>query len=239
MREVLYKERLQSKIVYLETLREVTRVEGSLAELDGHIARAIDAISEGESRLAELDARVVADAAAELETARAELAEVRASLADLEDRVDRLDVLAPVRGIVKGLAVASIGAVVAPGAPILEIVPVDDTLIAEGRLSIGDAGLVRSGEPVTIKVSAYDFARYGTIDGTVTDISASTFLDEEGKPYNKMTVALAATSVGRDAAYAVLPGMPAQLDVRTDARTVLDYSLKPVQASVSGSLQEH
>lgn len=238
MRETLYKQQLQSKIVFLETQREVTRVEGSLAELDGRIARAIDAIAEGESRLEELAARVIADAAAELEATSSELAEVRATLASLEDRVERLDVLAPVRGVVKGLAVTSVGAVVAPGAPILEVVPIDDSLVAEGRLTTQDAGLVREGQAVTVKVSAYDFARYGTIDGTVADISASTFLDEQNQPYYKMTVALARTDVG-GADQSVLPGMTVQLDVRTGARTVMDYMLKPVQAALGESLQEH
>jgi HlyD family secretion protein/adhesin transport system membrane fusion protein len=132
-----------------------------------------------------------------------------------------------------------VGSVIGPGAPIMEIVPVDDDLVAEGRLSTRDAGLVRSGQAVTVKVSAWDFARYGTIAGTVTDISASTFLDEQGQPYYKMTVALASAHVGDSAERRVLPGMTVQLDVRTGARTVMDYLLKPVQAALSESLQEH
>jgi multidrug efflux pump subunit AcrA (membrane-fusion protein) len=99
---------------------------------------------------------------------------------------------------------------------------------------------VRVGQPAVVKVTAYDFARDGSIEGRVTDISATTFLDEAtGTPFYKMKVALAAAFLGGDpVARPLLPGMTVQVDVRTGDRTVLDYLLKPVDRAMEGALHE-
>lgn len=239
MRETLMKAQLQSKIVYLETERERSRIQGEIAALDARVYQARGAIAEAEGRRVELDAKLADEAVDALGRVTAELAEVRANLARLEDRVARLDVVAPVRGIVKGLAITTVGGVVRPGEPIMEIVPVDDTLVAEARLSTRDVGHVGAGYPAAIKVTAYDFARYGSVPGEVIDVSASTFQGEDGVPYYKAIVALAADHVGTEAGRnMILPGMTVQVDINTGTRTVLDYLLKPVEATLEQALRE-
>lgn len=93
----------------------------------------------------------------------------------------------------------------------MELVPIDDVLIAETRISTEDIGHVHLGQPVTVKVSAFDFIRYGGIQGELVSISASTFVDEDGRPYYKGKVALEADAVGEGAtAQKIIPGMTVQ-----------------------------
>jgi HlyD family secretion protein/adhesin transport system membrane fusion protein len=239
LRETLYEERLLSKIVYLETQRAVAGADAELAETIAAIAKLGKEVTSAEERRAELDARLDHEAAEELGAVERELAEVRAGLARLEDRVARLDVVAPVRGIVKGLAVTTIGGVLAPGAEVLQIVPVAETLVAETRLSPRDAGAVRAGQRARVGVSAYDPHRYGYATGRVLDVSATTFVDDEGLPYYRVRIALDGDTVGEDGPLGpLLPGMTVQADIATGERTVLAYLLTPVYDSLDGAFRE-
>ncbi len=171
--------------------------------------------------------------------AQLERAELRAALARAEDRVQRLAVRAPVRGTVKGPLTETLGGVIAAGATVMEIIPSDAALIVEARVQTRDIGFVHAGQAVRIKVATYDYTRFGSIDGKVDTVSATTFQDEKGNPFYRVRVTLAHNYVGQDpAASRVMPGMTVLADIRTGEKSVLAYLLKPVLRVSGEALHE-
>lgn len=239
LREGLFRKGVTSKTEYLAIQREANQARGDLTSLKAQREETREGVSELRNRLRKLDSELKESSLIELGEATRELAEVSQGLGKLEDRVRRLDITAPVKGTVKGLNAHTVGGIIAPGGVVLEIVPFERELIVETRITTRDIGHVAVGQPVTVKVLTYDFARYGSISGTLTDISATTFIDEDGEPYYKGIVALAKDHVGTDSRLnRVLPGMTVQADIGTGSKTVLEYLLKPVYASVNQSFRE-
>lgn len=240
MREQLFRKGLSSKVVYLDIQREVNQARGDLSKLQSNRQQTQQSLEEARSRLAELDTDLREQALTEMGQVTQEMAQVRESLLRLEDRVRRLNIRAPVRGIVKGLQVKTVGGVISPGGAVMEIVPMDQGMIVETKITTRDIGHVRVGHPVSVKVTTYDFARYGGITGELREISASTFIDEEsGEPYYQGKVSLDRGYVGYDPERnRVLPGMTVQADINTGEKTLLEYLLKPVVSSVSQSFRE-
>ncbi|MDV7340304.1 HlyD family type I secretion periplasmic adaptor subunit [Terasakiella sp. A23] len=239
MREKLYKQGLTSKVVYLDLKRQANQSRGEVNKLVQERLKAIEAHEEAKSRLAQDIAKAKEQALQEMGTVTSELAQVREALAKLDDRVNRLEVVAPVRGIVKGLEASTVGGVLAPGATITEIVPLDKELIVETKIETKDVGHMRVGQPVTVKITSFDYARYGGITGELTNISATTFMNEQEDPYYKGTITLDRSYVGYDPeSNRIMPGMTVQADVTTGKKTLLQYLLKPVYSSVNEAFRE-
>lgn len=239
VREQLYKEGLTSKISYLDAKRSLNTARGELSDLISERDRATEAIKESESRLSEIETEFREQALAELSESANELIQVEEALVQARDRVRRLKVFAPVRGIVKGLRVHTVGGIIPPGEIITEIVPLDKELVVEAKIKPRDVGHVRIGQPVTVKVTTYDFSRFGGISGELKDVSASTFLDEQGEPYFKGIINLDRSYVGKDPLQnRVMPGMTVQADIKTGKKTLFSYLLKPVYSSVSTAFRE-
>lgn len=239
MRRSLYEQGLNSKVLFLNIQRELNEAQGNLSGVIAEKARARETIAEAKLRLNELEKTQREEAITELGRLGGEIAQAREALRKLRDRVERLEIIAPTRGYIKGLQFTTIGGVIAPAQVVMELVPVDDVLIAETRISTEDIGHVHLGQPVTVKVSAFDFIRYGGIQGELVSISASTFVDEDGRPYYKGKVALDDDAVGEGAAaQKIIPGMTVQADIQTGERTLLQYLLKPVYVSLDQAFSE-
>ena len=239
MRRSLYEQGLNSKVLFLNIQRELNEAQGNLSGVVAEQARARETIAEAKLRLNELEKSQREESITELGRLGGEIAQAREALRKLRDRVARLEIVAPTRGYIKGLQFTTIGGVIAPAQVVMELVPIDDVLIAETRISTEDIGHVHLGQPVTVKVSAFDFIRYGGIEGELVSISASTFVDEEGRPYYKGKVALEADAVGEGAsAQKIIPGMTVQADIQTGERTLLQYLLKPVYVSLDQAFSE-
>lgn len=239
LREGLFSKGVTSKTEYLAIQREANQARGDLENLMAQREETKEGVSELRNRLRQLDSDLRESSLIELGEATRELAEVGQTLGKLEDRVRRLDITAPVKGTVKGLNAHTIGGIIAPGGVVLEIVPFERELIVETRITTRDIGHVAVGQPVTVKVLTYDFARYGSISGTLTNISATTFIDDDGEPYYRGIISLEKDHVGADPRLnRVLPGMTIQADIGTGSKTVLEYLLKPVYASVNQSFRE-
>lgn len=239
LREDLYKKGLTSKIVYLDIKRQVNDARGELSNLIVDRRRTAESLAESRNRLRELDTNEKEQALTQMGVVSNELAQVNSSLSKLYDRVRRLEITSPIHGIVKGLKVHTNGGVIPAGAVILEIVPLDEELVVETRITTRDVGHLQIGQSVTVKVSTYDFARYGGISGELKDISATTFLDEQGDPYYKGLVSMDRDYVGTDPDNnKVLPGMTVQADIKTGEKTLLDYLLKPIVSSVKTGFRE-
>ncbi|MGB0682284.1 MAG: HlyD family type I secretion periplasmic adaptor subunit [Magnetovibrionaceae bacterium] len=239
LRQQLFDKGLTSKVVLLDIQRQVNNAEGEITNNRNEISRTSKALEEARQRLEELNTDLREQALNEMGGVTQELAQVRENLIKLEDRVRRLDVRAPVRGFVKGLEVKTVGGVIAPGAVLMEIVPMDRELEVEVRITTRDVGHIDVGQPVTVKVVTYDYARYGGITGELRSVSATTFLDEQGEPYYQGKVTLDRNYVGYDPEQnRVRPGMTVQADINTGKKTLFEYLLKPVYSSVSESFRE-
>ncbi|CAA7616065.1 HlyD family type I secretion periplasmic adaptor subunit [Magnetospirillum sp. UT-4] len=239
IRDHLVAKGLVTKIAHLDTKRETARAEGELARILGQTVTAREALAEMERRLLDNQSTLQKQSMDELGVTIAELAQVQESVARLEDRVNRLMVTSPVHGYVKGLTVHNPGSVIQPGGLVSEVVPVDNGLRIDAKIQPRDVGHVKLGQKVKIKVSTYDFARYGSIMGELTRVSASSFLNEKGEPYFKAAVKIEKTYVGDEPGVHVLrPGMTVQAEVMTGDKTLLQYMLKPIFTQIRQSFHE-
>jgi HlyD family secretion protein/adhesin transport system membrane fusion protein len=239
LREGLLAQGLTTRIAVLETRRAFLAASAESERLAAMAVAAENAEAEAEARLAEAMSALREEVARDLGRVAAERLEVAEAMREAWERIGRLAVLSPVDGVVKGLQVRRAGAVVPPGAPLLDIVPQGATLLVEARLSPRDIGFVSVGQTVRVKVDAYDHARFGTVEGTIVHIAAGTALDADNQPFYAARIALAAAHVGRDPSVnRLLPGMTVRGDVVTGGKTLLAYLMKPVHAAMSDSFRE-
>lgn len=240
MRETLFNSGYSSKVDVYAVQRQRAAAESELSRLKGQESTAAKALDELSKRITDLDNNLRQDAFGELGTATAEIAQIDDALGRLEDRVNRLEVVSPVKGYVQNLKAKTVGAVVPAGGMLMEIVPVDDDLLVESHISTRDVGHLHPGQNVTVKVASYDFVRFGSVEGTLRDISATTYIDEkDGTPYYKGWIVLSHPWVGKVAGEnPVMPGMTVQADIITGDKTLLQYLLKPLQASFSQAFRE-
>lgn len=239
MREGLLKQGLVSRIAFLESQRAVEQTRGELITTQGRIAEVEQARLEAELSLKEIDARLVDEAKRDRARALGELEEVRNNIAKAQDRVKRLAVRSPARGLVKGLTVHSVGDVVRPGDPVLEVVPLDDELVARVDVDPKDIGHVSIGDRAHVRVTTYDPARFGQLEGSVSKISASTFEDERGEHYYHATIVLDRNYVGGETnKHLVLPGMVVNAEIVTGSKSIVRYLLKPVFRSLDTAFSE-
>jgi len=239
MRRKLVEKGLVSRLLYLESEQAFAKAEGDITAVQGEIRLARESLHEAETNLTELKASTYNIAIAEMGRVRSELAQISEAIKKSSDRARRLVVTAPDAGIVKGLIARSRGSVIGPSDVLLEIVPESTKLVVEAKISPRDIGYVRVGQDAKVKLTTYHVARFGSIDGKVTKVSASTFADERGEPYYKATIALAQNHVGRGGEHRpILPGMVANADVVTGSKTLSTYLLLPIYRSIEGSFGE-
>lgn len=203
------------------------------------IEQANGAIGEFEQRLRLIAATHRDQAHDRLEKVRGDVAQSEEIISKLEARVGRLVVAAPVRGFIKGLSINTIGAVIQPGEELMSIVPFDGDLVIEARIPPQYIGRIKIGQPVQVSISSYDFARYGVMDGTLEQISATTFRDDRDGRYYKGRIRLARNYVGEIAEEnRILPGMTVMVNIITGDKTVMDYLLKPIRTAAQTALSE-
>ena len=226
-----------ARLDVLRRRREVNSLRAELEQIRGQVLRATAAIEEATAREEEARLTFQAEARRELNGRLMELNVLNESIRAAEDRVVRADVRSPVRGIVNDVQVTTVGGVVLPGMTLVEIVPIDDTLLVEARIRPSDVAFLQPGQPATVKLTAYDFSVHGGLEGHIERIGADTVTDESsGETFYRAIVRTDANHLGTDDdPLPIIPGMLAQVDVHTGAKTVLDYLLKPLIKGVNGS----
>lgn len=239
MYKKLRKENLIAHKDYLVVLRDMNRSQGEKERLSSEILQTKQAIQEAEGKLKEMDSDFHEQALKELGQINSQLLLIRHKIEKLEAQIARTEVKAPVTGIIKGLTAHS-GNVIQPGGKLLEVVPYGKELIAETRIKPHDIGYVKVGEPVTVKVLAYDYARYGSIQGKLSNISASTFLDDKGRPYYRATTTLSVQYIGgaKGMRKQLIPGMTVEANIATGEKTLMQYLLKPIQKTTEAAFKE-
>jgi len=205
------------------------------------ISRASAAVSEARSSLARVHQEWRSLAANELATAQAELSARQRALPALANRLERTVVRAPLPGRVNRVLVTTRGGSVAPGAPLVEIVPSEESLLVEARVSPDDISFVSLNQRAKVAITAYDRAVYGTLDGRVVGMSADAITDERtGEAFYLVRVRTSASAL-RDARGRPMPigaGMVAEVDLLGDTRTVLQYILSPITRLSETALRE-
>lgn len=234
----LLNKQLTTKTKYRETEVKISNVRKEYDQVLNQMQQTRQAIAESDNKLIELGTHLRNDALTEMGNVTGEIAQVKESITKLQDRVNRLEVKAPVSGVVKGLKITTIKGVIQPGEEILQVVP-ENALEVEAQINPKDVGNVQVGQEVTVKVSAYDFSRFGAVEGKLRAISASTFLDENKKPYYKAYVSLNQLYVGKNPDINhVTVGMTVQADIHTGEKTLLQYLIKPVYNAMKTSFRE-
>jgi adhesin transport system membrane fusion protein len=225
-----------SQVDILRLERDVTRARGDAEQAGAQIARVQAAIGEAQRKIQETELSFRNEARKELADVMGRLNTLSEGAVALADRVDKSQVRSPVRGRVQRLLANTVGGVVQPGKDIVEIVPLDDTLVLEARVLPRDIAFIRPGQAATVKFTAYDFSIYGGMDATVENISPDTVTDERGNAYYLVRVRTREASFGER--MPIIPGMTAEVDVLTGEKTVLGYLLKPVLKAKAYALSE-
>lgn len=234
-----YEAGIGTKTSYLSAKSNYNNQKGELERIKAQINTAQDQIEEFESRLASQGFSSKDKIQQELAKVKNEITENNKIMESLNKRVEKLIIKSPVNGIVKGLEYTTVGAVIAPGAKIMEIVPTDQELVAEIKIFPHDVGHVKIGDQVNIKVTSFDFSRYGTIQGVLKAVSATTFSSDRGETYYKANVSLSKNYIGKDPQKnIILPGMEVLGDIVTGDKTVMQFLLKPVHISLQGAFSE-
>lgn len=239
MREELAAKQLVTRTVLLETRRASITAEGEVERIAEEIGVIRAELEEYRSRRADTLNQLRRDALSEMGLARSELAEVEESVERLRARVERLVVRAPNRGLVQDIKVFTVGQVLQPGSPLMQIVPTQAPLEAEIRIQPRDIGFVRVNQLVNMRVSSFDYARYGFATGHLKRISASSVTGEDGKPFYRAWVLFDAPYVGgKSGRNPLQAGMGLEAEIVTGEKTVLNYLSKPVIDVFSRSLIE-
>ncbi len=238
-RKSLLAEGYLPRIQFLETERNLNDLKGSAKQLVRDITLAETALSEYDQRLELQEAKARDDAYVALDNITAEIAQNRETIEKLEARARSLTLDSPVRGIVKGLSVNSLGGVIAAGQVIAEIVPLDEELIVEIKIAPKDIGKVRAGHMVDVKFSAYDYSRFGSVRGELAYVSATTFSGAGGERYYRGRVFLDKNYVGDDPdRNIIIPGMTVMADIILGDRTLLAHILSPARKVAESAFKE-
>jgi adhesin transport system membrane fusion protein len=216
---------------------EMIRLERQASETRGQLA-------ETNAKLSSVKASFTSQVEEDLAKSKGDLAVLDESIKSAQDKVRRTELRAPVYGIINKLNVTTVGAVVQPASNVMDIVPLDDTLLVEGRIRPQDIAFIRPGQDAVVKITAYDPSVYGSLKGKVERISADTIMEknekgEGGETFYRVIVRTEKNALGTpEAPLPIIPGMVATVEVLTGAKSVLDYLLKPARLLRDEALRE-
>lgn len=214
-----------------DTRRELTSSELKIPVLES-------AIRETVLNRIDVAQKFLSEQQEKLNLAEDKLSAMTESAVGLEDRVNRTIVTSPVTGTVKTLNINTVGGVIQPGMDIVEIVPSEDTLLVEAKIAPQDIAFLRPDLPAVVKFTAYDFTKYGGLEGVLEHISADTTTDEEGNSFYLVRVRTKETGLSKDDSLPIIPGMTASVDIITGKRTVMEYLLRPILSARNNALKE-
>jgi len=235
----LVKKGVMSEVELLRLQREASRLKMDIETNRLRIPRAQAAITEAERKIEELKVNFKTLALADLNDMKAELSRMSESKPALKDRVIRTAVRSPVKGTVKQLKVTTIGGVVQPGMDLVEIVPLDDTLLIEAQIRPADIAFLHPGQTAMIKFTAYDFTIFGGLKAALEHISADTITNEQGESVFLIRLRTKRNHLGdHKNPLPIIPGMTVEVDILTGEKTLLEYLLKPIKKIQQQALQE-
>ncbi|GAB2881234.1 HlyD family type I secretion periplasmic adaptor subunit [Uliginosibacterium flavum] len=226
-----------SDVELLRLEREVSRYRGERDMTAAQIPRVESAINEAQRKIQEVELTIRNKARTELSEVNSRLGRLTEGSVALADRVKQAEIRSPVNGTVKRLQFNTVGGVVQPGKEMIEIVPSDDALLLEARVSPRDIAFLRPGQKALVKFTAYDFSVYGGLEGTLENISADSIVDDKGNAFYLVKVRTHRPTIG-DNNLPIIPGMVAEVDIITGKKSILSYLIKPVLRAHANALRE-
>jgi len=227
----------QTRILALE--REQAGLSGDIARLEAEIARVKTVIGETEIEILQVTRSVREQVLTELRTKESEISDLREQLITATDQVGRVDVVAPVSGTVHNMVVNTVGGVVTPANPIMDIIPDTDRLIVESQVEPMYVDQIYAGQATTVRLSAFNQRTTPELNGTVKSISANTMTDPvSGFPFYTVRIEIPVDELSRLNGLTLVPGMPAEAFMQTDKRTVINYLLKPATDQLNRAFKE-
>jgi adhesin transport system membrane fusion protein len=225
-----------SDVELLRLERDVGRYRGERDQASAQTVRLQSAIAEAARKVQEQEITFRNEMRNELADTTAKLNGLSEGSTALSDRVRHANIKSPVKGTVNRLLVTTVGGVLQPGKEIAEIVPTDDALLLEARISPKDIAFLHPGQKATVRFTAYDFAIYGGLDAVIDNIAADTVTDDDGNAFYLVRVRTLKSSLGKS--MPIIPGMVAEVDIMTGKKSVLAYLLKPVIRAKSHAFTE-
>ena len=243
MEEKLSSQGAGARADYLRAQQEVTRVEGDLDAARTSIPRLESAIAEGRSRAAEVLSHARAESSRERSKLEAEAATLNAKLTGSNDRVARRELRSPMDGIVNRLLISTVGGVAKAGETIMELVPVQDTLLITARVKPSDIAFIRPGQAAIIAITAYDSSVFGRLDGKVLRVGADAIPDPKAQAeqqlYFEVVLETDRNYLGKpEERLIITPGMAADASIHTGKRTLMEYLLKPIVKTFDNAMRE-
>ncbi len=248
-RGLLYKEleitrqmvaqRAVPKLEEIRLQREVSDLSGQLKANEEKLVGLQAELSASKRELQDQDDKFRSQALGELNEVETQIRQLEESLKSIGDRVSRAELRAPVTGIINNIALKTIGGVIEPAHKLIEIVPVDDELKIVAKVRPNEIAFLHPGQPVKVKITAYDPQRYGSLDGQLARIGATSVTDREGNIFFEIEVRTDKNYLGtEDNKLPITPGMVAQTEVITGKRTIMEYLMKPVLRARDRALRE-
>lgn len=230
------------KLVQKElSLNEPMLETGEVSEVD--VIRLRRQVNEIKGGITQRRNKYLSESQAELAKAQDELSSQTEQLAVRKTVLDQVDIYAPVKGVVKNIRITTRGGVVRPAEEIMQLVPIDEELLIEIKIRPTDVAFLRPGLPASVKLDAYDYSIYGTLNGELTYISPDTLREETAREEVKYYRGIVRTKGSklrnpRSEKIEIIPGMTASAEIKTGQRTVMQYLLKPITKSLKESMHE-
>lgn len=236
----LAKKNIVSKIELYKLERSVNELKGELSAIRLLTPKLKSALEESILNRRETVLAYRSEARAKLNELQNKLSRINEAQVGAQDKVTKALIVSPVVGTIKTIHINTLGGVVKSGEIIAEIVPTEDMLMVEAKIKPRDIGFIYPGLPAVVKITAYDFARYGGLKGKVVHISADTTQDEEGNSFYLIRVKTDDSSIRNkdNEEMPIIPGMMSEVDVITGKRTILEYILNPILRANEAALRE-
>ena len=228
-----------SEVEVLHLERQASMMQGEIATIKQSIPKSDSKLQEAQLELRENQLAFFNKAKSELNDVLAELEDVSASAIAIEDRLRRTNVQSPVTGTINRLLVNTVGGVIQPGMDLVEIVPLEDTLVIETNIKPADIAFLRPDQDAKVKFTAYDFTIYGGLEAKLEHISADSITDDKGNSFYLVRLRTSKNYLGPETnPLPIIPGMVASVDILTGKKTILSYLLKPVLRAKYMALRE-
>ena len=225
-----------SDVDLLRLERDVARLRGDRDQARAQIGRVEASIEEATRKISETEQTSRSKVRAELSETTAKLNSITEASVALNDKVVQSTLKSPVNGTISRLFFNTVGGVIQPGKEVLEVVPTDDALVLETKIQPKDIAFITLNQPATVKLTAYDYTIYGTLEAKVVGVSADSIVDDKGNAFYIVRVRTLKSSLGKG--LPIIPGMVAQVDIMTGKKSVLSYLLKPVLKAKSYAFTE-
>jgi len=223
----------------LDQERKLNMLRSEIADHQSEITKTRLQISETELQILQLNKDFNADVVAQLAEVQTKVFDLQERMSALEDRLTRIVIRAPEDGMIIGMTVHTVGGVINPGTPLLDIVPAKSDLIVEAQLSPIDIDRVRVGKPADIRFSAFNSSTTPVMKGEVVHVSADRLINQDtGMPYYLARVTLTEEGARALGSLQLQPGMPAEVLINTGARTMLQYLVQPATDAFAKSMIE-